>query len=95
MIVHTSLNGSVATSLDGGMVAVSSPEGNLLVAIDTEGGKPVVVETLRSGCGLAADAAGFAATSGLGEMIGLGQNARDVQKFDFAFDNHMLRVGMG
>ena len=87
--------GSVATSLDGGMVAVSSPEGNLLVAIDTEGGKPVVVETLRSGCGLAADAAGFAATSGLGEMIGLGGNQRDTQKFEFSFDNHMLRVGMG
>lgn len=85
--------GSVAVSADGGTVAVSSPEGDLLVAIDAEGGRPVLVETLRNGCGLAADGSGFVATSGMGEMIGIAGAERDGQKFDFSFDNHVLRVG--
>lgn len=84
--------GSVATSGDGKLVAVSSPEGNLLVAIDVEGKRPVLVETLRSGCGLAADTDGFVATSGEGEMVGMAGAVRDVQSFPFLFDNHILRV---
>lgn len=85
--------GSVAASADGNTVAVSSPEGDLLVAIDVEGRRPVLVETLRNGCGLAADGAGFVATSGEGEMIGIAGAERDRQSFDFLFDNHVLRVG--
>lgn len=85
--------GSVAASADGGRIAISSPEGDLLVAIDAEGGKPVLVESMRSVCGLAADGAGFVATSGLGEMIGVNGAEREQQGFDFKFDNHMLRVG--
>lgn len=85
--------GSVAVSADGGTVAVSSPEGDLLVAIDAEVGRPALMQALRSGCGLAADGTGFVATSGLGEMIGLAGAQRDMQRFDFQFDNHMLRVG--
>lgn len=85
--------GSVAASADGTTVAVSSPEGDLLVAIDVEGKRPVLVETLRNGCGLAADGGGFIATSGEGEMIGIAGAVRDRQSFDFLFDNHMLRVG--
>lgn len=84
--------GSVAVSADGSKIGVSSPEGDLLVAIDAEGRRPVLVETMRSGCGLAADGAGFVATSGMGEMIGLAGAARDSRRFDFHFDNHMLRV---
>ncbi|KRA50511.1 DUF1513 domain-containing protein [Devosia sp. Root635] len=85
--------GSVAASADGGMVAVSSPQGDLLVAIDTEGKRPVLVETLRNGCGLAADGAGFVATSGDGAMIGIAGAERERQSFGFLFDNHVLRVG--
>ena len=84
--------GSVAASADGAMVAVSSPEGDLLVAIDVEGRRPVLVETLRNGCGLAADGRGFVATSGEGEMVGLAGAERAPQRFDFLFDNHVLRV---
>ncbi len=84
--------GSVAVSADGAKIGVSSPEGDLLVALDAEGRQPVVVETMRSGCGLAADGAGFVATSGMGEMIGIAGAERQTQKFDFHFDNHMLRV---
>ena len=85
--------GSVAASADGTTVAVSSPEGDLLVAIDVEGKRPVLVETLRNGCGLAADGSGFVATSGDGEMIGVAGAERARQTFAFQFDNHMLRVG--
>ncbi|MGV8856550.1 MAG: DUF1513 domain-containing protein [Devosia sp.] len=85
--------GSVAASADGKAIAVSSPEGNLLLAIDVEARRPKLVQTLRSGCGLAADGAGFVASSGLGEMIGIGGAERTPQAFDFQFDNHMLRVG--
>ncbi|KQN74871.1 MULTISPECIES: DUF1513 domain-containing protein [unclassified Devosia] len=84
--------GSVAVSADGSKIGVSSPEGDLLVAIDAEGRQPAVVETLRSGCGLAADGAGFIATSGMGDMIGIAGAERPTQSFDFHFDNHMLRV---
>lgn len=84
--------GSVAVSLDGMTVGVSSPEGNLLLAIDAEGKRPVVAETLRSGCGLAGDGPGFVATSGEGMMVGIAGDMRDERQFDFLFDNHMLRV---
>lgn len=85
--------GSVAASADGNTIAVSSPEGDLLIAIDAEQKRPVLVETLRNGCGLAADQTGFVATSGRGEMIGLAGAERPRQQFDFLFDNHMLRLG--
>ncbi len=75
------------------MIAVSSPQGDLLVAIDTQSRRPVLVETLRNGCGLAADKAGFVATSGMGEMIGLAGAERTARRFDFQFDNHLLRLG--
>lgn len=84
--------GSVAVSRDGNTVAVSSPEGDMLVAIDVEGRRPILVETLRSGCGLAPDGSGFVATSGMGEMVGIAGAERAAQTFDFLFDNHMLRV---
>lgn len=84
--------GSVAVSANGGTVAVSSPQGDLLVAIDVEGKRPVVAQTLRNGCGLAADGAGFVATSGEGAMVGLGGANRAPRQFDFLFDNHLLRT---
>tara|TARA_R110002124_G_scaffold114535_41_gene269594 strand:+ start:3416 stop:4507 length:1092 start_codon:yes stop_codon:yes gene_type:complete len=84
--------GSVAASADGDSIAVSSPEGNLLVTIDVAARRPSLVQTLRSGCGLAADGTGFVASSGLGEMIGIAGNERPAQHYDFQFDNHLLRV---
>ena len=56
-------------------------------------GTPVLVETLRNGCGLAPDGAGFVATSGMGEWIGIAGAEQERRMFDFEFDNHMLRVG--
>ena len=84
--------GSVAASADGNTVAISSPEGDLLLAIDAETRHPLLVETLRNGCGLAADGSGFVATSGMGDMIGLAGADRPRQSFDFLFDNHITRL---
>jgi uncharacterized protein len=83
--------GSVAASADGETIAISSPQGNQLVTIDTTQRRPVLVETLRDGCGLAADDTGFLATSGSGQMIGLAGSARLQRQYDFLFDNHVLR----
>ncbi|HTN61663.1 MAG TPA: DUF1513 domain-containing protein, partial [Devosia sp.] len=85
--------GSVAASADGATIAVSSPQGDLLLAIDAEAQRPVLVQTLRNGCGLAPDGAGFVASSGEGALIGIAGSAEPRRQFDFAFDNHMLRVG--
>ncbi|WP_244522935.1 DUF1513 domain-containing protein [Devosia sp. YR412] len=85
--------GSVAVSANSHRLAISSPEGDLLVTVDTEGKRPVLVDTLRNGCGLAADGDGFVATSGEGAMIGIAGAEREPKRFDFLFDNHMLRVG--
>lgn len=84
--------GSVAASSDGATIAVSSPEGNLLVAIDAEGRRPVLVDSLRSGCGLAPDGPGFVASSGLGALVGMAGAERNALQFDFQFDNHLLRI---
>ena len=84
--------GSVSASADGTRIAVSSPEGNLLVAIDAEGRRPLLVDTLRSGCGLAPDGAGFVASSGLGMLVGVAGAERNSRQYDFQFDNHLLRV---
>jgi uncharacterized protein len=85
--------GSVAVSGDGERIAVSSPEGNLLVVVDAGTGQQITVEGLRNGCGLAADGEGFAASSGLGELIGIAGAQRPSRQFDLLFDNHLLRVG--
>jgi len=84
--------GSVAASADGATIAVSSPQGDLLVAIDAAAQRPVLVATLRNGCGLAPYGTGFVASSGEGELIGLAGAQRAQQQFPFLFDNHLLRV---
>lgn len=65
----------------------------MLVAIDVEGKRPVLVETLRNGCRLAAHGTGFVATSGEGLMIGIADAKRNRRSLDFLFDNHVLWVG--
>jgi hypothetical protein len=81
--------GSVARSADGGMIAVSSPEGDTILAIDAEAAKPFILQSLKSGCGIAPDRSGFVASSGLGDIIGLAGSSADAQRFDFGFDNHL------
>ncbi len=83
--------GSVASSTDGSLIAVSSPEGDTLLAIDAQTRTPAAVATLRSGCGIAPDRTGFVASSGLGETMGFAGSTAGAGHFDLGFDNH-LRV---
>jgi hypothetical protein len=85
--------GSVAVSTDGETIAVSSPEGDIVLAIDADRQTPAFTQTLRSGCGVAPDGAGFLASSGLGETLGLAGSAQPARHFDFGFDNHLRRLG--
>ena len=81
--------GSVARSADGGLIAVSSPEGDTILAIDAEATKPIILQPLKSGCGIAPDNTGFIASSGLGDVVPVGGSPAQPQKFDFGFDNHL------
>jgi hypothetical protein len=84
--------GSVAVSRDGATIAVSSPEGNAIVAIDAASAKAVAVLGLESGCGIAPDGDGFVASSGQGEMTGFAGSAVEARRFEFGFDNHLRRA---
>jgi uncharacterized protein len=81
--------GSVAASADCGLIAVSSPEGDTILAIDAEASKPAALQILKSGCGIAPDRSGFVASSGLGNTLGLAGSDASPQAFDFGFDNHL------
>jgi len=83
--------GSVAASRDGAMIAVSSPEGNTVLAIDAQSAAPVTMLRLQDGCGIAPSGAGFLASSGEGALSGFAGSAAPALQFDFGFDNH-LRV---
>jgi hypothetical protein len=85
--------GSVAASRDGEMIAISSPEGDSLVAIDTARLAPVAELGLDNGCGIAGDAAGFLASSGDGALVGFAGSGATAQRLDFRFDNHLRRLG--
>lgn len=83
--------GSVAMSADGAHVAVSSPEGGLVLALSTETGKVAARLDLANGCGIAPDGAGFLASSGNGALTGFAGGADPAAKLDFGFDNHLRR----
>jgi hypothetical protein len=85
--------GSVAASSDGSLIAVSSPEGNRLVAITAASGQVAAIRVLDNGCGLAADGAGFIASSGEGALVGFAGSTAAERRLDFRFDNHLRRVG--
>lgn len=86
--------GSIAASRDGGMIAVSSPQGDVILAIDAEGRRPIVATTLRNGCGIAPDGKGFLASSGDGVLLGIAGSSAPQRQAEVQFDNH-LRVLIG
>lgn len=81
--------GSVAASHDGRTIAVSSPQGDVILAIDAEGRRPTVAAALRNGCGIAPDGAGFLASSGDGVLVGLAGAAVPERQVAVKFDNHL------
>jgi hypothetical protein len=84
--------GSVAASRDGSLIAVSSPEGNSIIAIDAARAEVSASIALDNGCGIAGDGTGFLASSGNGDMVGLAGSAAAARRFDFHFDNHLRRA---
>lgn len=84
--------GSLAIAGSGDVVAVSSPEGGTILAIDTSTAQVVQSLPLANGCGIAPDGAGFIASSGNGRLEGLDGASLDLT-LDFGFDNHLRRLG--
>ena len=87
--------GSVARSADGSLIAVSSPEGDTVLAIDADTATPKLTAALRSGCGIAPSGSGFIASSGLGETVGIAGSSASVQHFELGFDNHLRLLSTG
>ncbi len=86
--------GSVARSASGDMIAVSSPEGDTILAIDAATARPVFTAPLRDGCGIAPDGAGFLVSSGQGDVEGIAGSMAAARKFDFGFDNHLRLLSL-
>jgi hypothetical protein len=81
--------GSLAATTDGGLIGVSSPEGNSVIAIDPEAGQVVASLGLMNGCGIAGDGAGLLASSGEGALVGFAGSVAVERQFDLKFDNHL------
>jgi len=84
--------GSLASSADGALIGVSSPEGNTILAIDAVSGKVVEALSMRNGCGIAGDALGLLASSGDGEIGGFAGSPAPRRRLDVLFDNHLRRL---
>ena len=84
--------GGLAISADGETVAASSPVGGAILCINAATARPVSTTLLGSTCGVAADAQGFLASNGLGQLIGLGGSRAQERQFDFQFDEHLRRL---
>jgi uncharacterized protein len=81
--------GSVAASANGELIAVSSPEGDSILAIDAAALRATATLTLRDGCGLAPDGRGFLASSGEGELTGFAGSTTASRQLAIKFDNHL------
>lgn len=83
--------GSVATNPNAGTVAVTSPQGNSLVVIDTVTKTVVATQSLIEVCGIASDGPGFLASTGAGDLV-MPTRERHTEP-DYVWDNHLLRIG--
>jgi len=82
--------GSVAANPPAGTVAITSPQGNLMVVIDAGKGSLVATRALTEVCGIAPEGAGFMASTGKGDIVGpQGTTHADA---DHVWDNHLLRI---
>jgi hypothetical protein len=84
--------GSVAASSDGGLIGVSSPEGNTILAIDPDTASVVAARSMRNVCGIAPDGAGLLASSGDGELGGFAGSQAARVDVPVLFDNHLRRL---
>lgn len=85
--------GSLAASRDGSLVAVSSPQGNTILALEAATARLVATTQLDDGCGIAPDGSGFLASSGQGELLGFAGSTAPRRTLGFSFDNHLRVFG--
>ncbi|BCH28284.1 hypothetical protein MesoLjLc_02140 [Mesorhizobium sp. L-8-10] len=83
--------GSVAANPAAGTIAVSSPQGNRYAVIEARSGRVLADKPLVEVCGLAPDDGGFRATTGTGDI--LAADGSETVLDDYAWDNHLLRIG--
>ena len=83
--------GSVAANPSAGAVAVTSPQGNSLVVIDTDKRAVLQARSLVEVCGVAPDAAGFVASTGTGDVVAPTGSVHSEP--DYVWDNHILAIG--
>ena len=83
--------GSVAASADGTRIAISSPVGGEVMIVDATRKTLVESRAIRDGCGLAANGAGFLATSGHGLVTHVAPNGAE-RRADLEWDNHILAL---
>ncbi|MGE0283885.1 MAG: DUF1513 domain-containing protein, partial [Rhizobiaceae bacterium] len=82
--------GSVATNPQAGTVGVSSPQGNCYAVIEAATGKIVATQDMTEVCGIAPDQTGYFVTTGVGDLVPPGSDAR--KDPDYVWDNHVLRI---
>ena len=85
--------GSLAASADGETIGVSSPEGNVILALDAATTEPVATLQLENGCGIAPEGSGFLASSGLGVTAGFAGSSAPQASASVLFDNHLRGLG--
>ncbi|WP_269932703.1 DUF1513 domain-containing protein [Aminobacter sp. HY435] len=84
--------GSVAANREAGLIAVSSPQGNIWATIEAASGKVVARNDLVEVCGLAPDRDGFLATTGAGKVVE--PDGKQTDDPEHVWDNHMLRIDL-
>jgi hypothetical protein len=85
---------ALAASRDGSLIAVSSPVGDTVLAIDATTGTPAAILPLRNGSGIAPDGAGFLASSGDGVLEGFSGSDVPAVEAPVKFDNHMRLLAL-
>lgn len=82
--------GSIATSLSGDQIALTSPRGNRTAVFDAATLKLVKLVAQNDVCGVAGTTRGFLMTTGDGVVRHSGHATS--RNYDLAFDNHLLRL---
>lgn len=86
--------GSVAFSADGAQVCITSPRGGRAQVFDATSGAHLQDILRPDICGVAPGAAGFAYTTGTGELGNIGEGGATAQTTErLSWDNHLIPVG--
>jgi len=81
--------GSVALSLDGALVAITSPRGNVLHVFDVMSEEPQAILSAQDVCGIGPMATGFLYTTGTGRI---GTLVEETAHHDLQWDNHLIDI---